>query len=294
MALTYDKDPNCQFQTLARVDNNTCAAVANMRMLNQNMAWLEAVRTSENYRNQGLAHRLLQCMLLDATDMGYQQVLSCTSASNTAMRRVFEKLQMKELTRFHMLEFDALRALPGWAANDDAPCQHLLESLDILHTVSAPARESQWSVVKSTRELETILKDIEFKGGCGLMPGIFEAIDGQRALESIEQQLVFSLQHSDNPAVMMIQRDKRLYSLKSNWSLSLAGTHEEHLQAALWHACSPEIQSKLTYESEENVAVFTVAFEAVIPTDGPLCSALPLTEDTCHVYGTNLNDPTIV
>jgi len=294
MALTFEKDPNCHFQTLARVNDNACAAVANMRMLNQNMAWLEAVRTCENYRNQGLAHRLLQCMIVDAVDMGYKQVLSCTIASNTAMRRVFDKLQMKELTHIQMIKFDALRALPGWAANDDAPCQHLLDSLDIQHLVSASARESQWSVVKSTSELERILQEIQSKGGCGLMPGIYEVIGGQRAQESIEQQLVFSLQDHVNPAVMVFQRDERISSLKSNWSLSLAGTHDEHLQAALWHACSPEIQCKLTHKTDEDVAGFTVAFEGVIPTDGPLCSTLPLTDDMCHVYGTTLNDVTIV
>ena len=44
------------------------------------------------------------------------------------MRRVFQKLQMKELTRIQMIEFDALRKLPGWAANDVHfnTCLHLL------------------------------------------------------------------------------------------------------------------------------------------------------------------------
>ena len=294
MALTYDKDPNCHFQVLARADDGTCAAVANMRMLNRKMAWLEAVRTSENCRNKGLAYRLLRSMLHHAVGLGYEQVLSCTIASNTPMRRVFDKLQMTELTQIQMIKFDALRALPGWAANDTQPCQHLLESLDIENLVSETARASKWSIVQSPSELEAILQDIQARGGCGLMPGIYEVIDGHRVQESIDQQLVLSLQDSKNQAVMVFLRDMRISSLKSNWSLSLAGTHDEHLQAALWHACSSEIQSKLAQGTDDNAAGFTVAFEGVIPIDGPFCSALPLTEETCFVYGTCLNDSKMI
>ena len=74
-------------------------------------------------------------------------------------------------------------------------------------------------------------------------------------------------------------RDKRISSLKSNWSLSLDGTHDEQLQAALWHACSPTIQSKLT---EEGTAGFTVAFDGVIPADGSFCTVLPLDRGCMH------------
>lgn len=288
MASTYTKDPNCHFQALIHVDSDTCAAVANMRMLNENTGWLEAVRTSEQYRNKGLAFRLLQSMVVDAADMGYTQVLSCTIKSNVAMRRVFDKLQMTELTRIQMIQFDALKALPGWAANSTTPCQHLLESLDIQHLVSESARTSKWSPVRSASHLERILQDIQSRGGCGLMVGVYEVLGGMRLQESLDEQLVFSLDDHEHPAVMVFARDERIASLKSNWSLSLAGTHDEHLQAALWHACSPAIQAKLTRGTEEDVAGFTVALEGVIPTDGPLCSALPLSEDACYVYGTRL------
>lgn len=293
MALTYAQDPNCHFQTLAHVDNNTFAAVANMRRLNPNMAWLEAVRTSEHYRNNGLAFRLLQSMLQDAVNvMGYKHVMSCTIQSNTAMRRVFDKLKMKELTKIQMIKFDALRALPGWSTTDTQPCtRHLLAALDMEHLVSDRARALTWSTVESKEELERILGDIQSKGGCGHMPGIYEVIDGQRVHDAIDEQLVFATRnHENNPAVMVFLRDKRISSLKSNWSLSLAGTDDEDLQAALWYACCPEIQTKLTRATEQTAAGFTVAFEGVIPLDGPICSALPLTEDTCFVYGTTLED----
>lgn len=291
MAATYADDPNSHFQALIHSNdakNSRLAAVANMRMVNQKTGWLEGVRTSEDYRNKGLAFRLLQSLLKDAGAMNYEQVLSCTVESNVAMRRVFEKLQLKELTQIQMIKFDALRSLTGWNANDAQPCQHLIDSLDIEHLISKSARESKWSVIESKAQLEKILDTIRARGGCGLMPGLYEVIDGHCLQDCMAEQLVLSL---EDEAVMVLLRDKRISTLKSNWSLCLAGTHDKHLQSALWHACSPELQSKLTRGMGERTTGFTVAFDGAIPTNGALCSALPLTDDTCFVYGTRLSDP---
>ena len=221
-------------------------AVANMRKLNPTMAWIEAVRTSQQHRNNGLAFRLLQSMLEGAArHSSYKQVLSCTSHSNKAMRRVFDKLQMKQLAQIQMIKFDALKALPGWAASDSKPsCQHLLQALNVKHFVSERARSMQWHAVESKKELERILANIQSKGGCGFMPGIYQVVDGQRVQDAIQQGLVFSL--DQDSAVVVFLRDARISSLKSNWSLSLAGVCDEHLQAALWYACSPNMQAKLT------------------------------------------------
>ena len=124
------------------------------------------------------------------------------------------------------------------------------------------------------------------------MPGIYQVVDGQRVQDAIQQGLVFSL--DQDSAVVVFLRDKRISSLKSNWSLSLAGVCDEHLQAALWYACSPNMQAKLTKGmGQQNVAGFTVAFDGAIPSDGPLCSALPLTQDACLVYRKTLGDSVV-
>jgi N-acetylglutamate synthase-like GNAT family acetyltransferase len=65
------------------------AAVANMKKVNPSMAWIESVRTSRHYRNNGLAFTLLHSMLKDARNASYKKVWSCTVQSNKAMRRVF-------------------------------------------------------------------------------------------------------------------------------------------------------------------------------------------------------------
>ena len=79
--------------------------------------------------------------------------------------------------------------------------------------------------------------------------------------------------------------------VSSQTGLSLAGVSDQHLQAALWFACSPNMQAKLAKGlGQDNVAGFTIAFDGALPSDGPLCSILPLTQDMCLVYGKTLCD----
>lgn len=202
-------------------------------------------------------------------------------------------LQMKQLARIQMIKFDALKTLSAWAATDSKQCsQHLLQALHVEHSMSERARSMQWHAIGSKKELERILANIQSKGGCGFMPGIYEVIDGQRVQNALQEGLVFSLnEHDEDAAVLVFLRDARISSLKSNWSLSLAGVSDQHLQAALWFASSPNMQAKLAKGlGQDNVAGFTIAFDGALPSDGPLCSILPLTQDMCLVYGKTLCD----
>jgi hypothetical protein len=143
---------------------------------------------------------------------------------------------MKQLARIQMIKFDALKTLSAWAETDSKQCsQHLLQALHVEHSMSERARSMQWHAIGSKKELERILANIQSKGGCGFMPGIYEVIDGQRVQNALQEGLVFSLnEHDEDAAVLVFLRDARISSLKSNWSLSLAGVSDQHLQAALW------------------------------------------------------------
>mmetsp|Transcript_8840 Transcript_8840/g.16005 ORF Transcript_8840/g.16005 Transcript_8840/m.16005 type:complete len:94 (+) Transcript_8840:611-892(+) len=85
-----------------------------------------------------------------------------------------------------MIKFDALKTLSGWAANDSKQCScHLLQALNVEHSVSERARYMQWYAIESKKELERILAKIQSKGGCGFMSGIYEVIDGQRVQNAV-------------------------------------------------------------------------------------------------------------
>jgi hypothetical protein len=331
-AMAYHKDPNCDFQVLSCPETNIPVACANLRCMSNNGGssafWLEAVRTSSKHRNQGLGYRLLQSQLqmrVSGSDQSMpRQILSCTVQSNYAMGRVFDKVGMKHTSTIRLLKLDTLKALPGWAADSDIPCaKHLLAALHMQDLVSdsvkqkaAAHAQSQWSVVKSTKEACQLIQDVQSHGGghghehC--MPGFYELIHVHSSTfqESLEQGLVLSLASIDGispPAIMVFVRDTRISSLKSNWVLSVATTTEENLQSALWEGCtSSDIHRKLqrqqcTGTSESDISNtqpqsenddnhdeaigFALAFDGAVPIDGKFCSKLPLADDPCFVYG---------
>eukprot|EP00521_Asterionellopsis_glacialis_P018097 CAMPEP_0195296710 /NCGR_PEP_ID=MMETSP0707-20130614/20021_1 /TAXON_ID=33640 /ORGANISM="Asterionellopsis glacialis, Strain CCMP134" /LENGTH=427 /DNA_ID=CAMNT_0040358301 /DNA_START=205 /DNA_END=1488 /DNA_ORIENTATION=+ len=331
------------------VDNNnnnniTLGAVGNLRILGNGQAWIEAIRTSSHHRNQGLATRLLHGLLdVAATNQECKSVLSCTSKTNDPMLHVFEKVGMKKLTHVKMVEFAEIRKIPGWRATStsktttatttstesgNTKTQHLLHAFGIKDLVSCTAKSFQWSPVNNVDEIRNILRNIKKQGGAGFIPGLYEVVGVDSLVDKdgpFDNKLVFSLtkqvsgsvsdddKDGSGDALICFKRDSRISSLKSKWVLSIAGTTEELVQAALWYACSPCIQKKLI-EVEKRIASskhidkcdidknliddcdrdydddeigFIVAMESAIPTNGSFFVKLPLTDD-CVVYGKSL------
>mmetsp|Transcript_25015 Transcript_25015/g.50093 ORF Transcript_25015/g.50093 Transcript_25015/m.50093 type:complete len:619 (-) Transcript_25015:25-1881(-) len=132
---------------------NIMVAVANYKRLHaQNAAWIEAVRTHPDYRNRGLASKLLASIV----DMAQQEdkerksqivssfssssssslslsspgnindngvfaptnILTCTIQSNKGMQRALQKVGFVPCNIIPTLSFAKLKELPGWAADD--------------------------------------------------------------------------------------------------------------------------------------------------------------------------------
>lgn len=211
-------------------EDDTIIAVANYKRLPaQNAAWIEAVRTHSNYRNQGLASKLLQSIIelareedsndRNSSSNNHQQqqqhsptnVLTCTVKSNKGMQRVFEKLGFVQTNRIWILSFSVLRQLPGWDATDNnndtmstitsSQGKPLLDALDLHHLVSSDARSipsSSWTTVRTETQLLELLKEMQYEGGtCGFLPGLHEYIvPGPNRVDlkqSLERGLVLAL-----------------------------------------------------------------------------------------------------
>jgi GNAT superfamily N-acetyltransferase len=247
VANNYVKDDSCSFLALAtkRAQNNDpqqqqqeedgqqddrIIAVANYKRLPaQNAAWIEAVRTHSNYRNQGLASKLLQSIIELAKEednhdtnnnnnSNSQQhsssptnILTCTIKSNKGMQRVFDKLGFVPTNTIPILSFSILRQLPGWDAKDDnddttktttiSQVKPLLPALDLYHLLSPNARSipaSLWTTVTSEMQLLELLNEMQREGGtCGFLPGLHEYIvPGPNRMDlkqSLERGLVLVL-----------------------------------------------------------------------------------------------------
>ena len=323
-AKSLEQNPLCQFQVLVskeealdtdpankqhddqhRHEREKLLAVANLRSLNKQVGWIEAVRTCEQNRSRGLATLLLRDLLfrVAAKEECYRTVMTCTIESNTAMQRVFHRLQMEEIGRLAVSDFIEIAKLPGYPAKDTStPARNLLDALNIRQLVPQEAKQVQWKVVQDAKELDSLLQQVSANHdttSAGWMPGIWKCMGSKtpQLQDSLERGLVFAMEEDDDDdstihtaaAVMALVQDKPMDSLKSPWVLCLAGSSEIHLFAALWYASTSEkLQAKLlepiimtttgsdNHSSVEKEAGFVVSLDASINLSKELLMKFPL------------------
>lgn len=281
-AASYAADPACSLLSLfgAEEDNeDKMVAIANYKRLpTQNSAWIEAVRTHPDHRNQGLATTMLRSLV----DVSKQEndvnknneptkIMTCTVQSNKGMVRALEKVGFAQCNTIPTLRWTVLKELPGWVPDCDKIPQPLLDALDLKHLVSPIAKSidsSSWRTISTDQQLLERLQQCKTKGGCsGYIPGLYEYIvPGPNRIDlkqSMEQGLVLSLDleagkevsscDTDNDdaeigqAILVFTQDERISSLKSNWVCSIVAHTQLAFEAALWHAHSLDIARRMKY-----------------------------------------------
>lgn len=313
---TYCDDPDCSFLALTGVDNDKLLAVSNYRRIGNDIAWFEAVRTAEDARGKGYARSLLQEMLESAKNEGRKSLLSCTVASNIPMIKVFQKCGMNYICKLNMIDFSLFKTLPGWKrmkdqnndSNEDKIVpQNLLSAMNLKHTIRENAKNpSKVTAIKTQLELDDALQRMHESGGTKFVPGLFSILSPSQLSSSLDKGLIFFIEstskNNDNSqdssssggdnndeavALLVLSRDERISSLKSNWICSIATNSHLALETALWYACfSSDVQDRL----EDDVA-FCLIFNDYDSSSGSnneksdFVSALPLAKDPCVLYG---------
>jgi len=304
VANSYVNDDSCSFLVLAtttneekgqqhqqqqqedtiRQEDDTIIAVANYKRLPaQNAAWIEAVRTHPNYRNQGLASKLLQSIIElskeednhDRNNNNKQHssptnILTCTVKSNMGMQRVFEKLGFVQTNTITILSFSVLRQLPGWDAKDNTTISQgkpLLDALDLYHLLSSDAKSvpaSSWTTVTTEQQLLDLLNEMQSEGGtCGFLPGLHEYIvPGPNRVDlkqSLERGLVLVLTIPPDDKEMSGCCNRKVHDMKNNTRRRrrssseraiLAFTQDERISSlkSNW-VCSISAYSTLAFEA---------------------------------------------
>merc|ERR1719223_353916 len=128
-------------------------------------------------------------------DMGARKILSCTIYENFAMKKIFNKIDMRHVGNLYFTDFQTLKALPGWAADSDSntnvdtdtttnslmiagasttgKAQNIIKALDLEHLVEEAVKLDEWETIESEEELKSILDTIRKNhGGTGYLPGI--------------------------------------------------------------------------------------------------------------------------
>lgn len=332
MASTYAADPVCSFLGLTKNntdDGDKILAVANYKRLPaQNSAWIEAVRTHPNHRNQGLASSLLRSIVdlskhENKDAMPPTDILTCTIQSNVGMVRALEKEGFAICNTIQILRFEKLKELPGWSASiDEVVPRPLLDALNLKHMVSPTAKaipSSSWRTLSSNEQLLEKLQQCKSEGATtGYLPGLYEYIvPGPNRLDlqrSMEHGLVLALdvpaqqketsrcetneegEEEVGHAILVLTRDDRISSLRSNWVCSIVAHTQLAFEVALWHAHSLDVAKRMqssglgvsNAESEAGTVdalPFCLVFDDAVPlTPGTLAHALPRVTDECIVF----------
>lgn len=313
IADSYVADESCSFLALVVLapDEEKLVAVANYKRLSQNSAWIEAVRTHEDFRRQGLASTMIQAMIdLTLTEDGERNdgtttsIITCTIDSNKGMRRVLEKKGFDLSNKINCLAFSKLKELKGWAAGSISEPQPLLNALDLHHLISSRANElsQSWRTLSTENELLSKLQHCKQEGGTsGYLPGLYEYIvPGPNRLDmkqSLENGLVFVLDAEDKElstcetndaghAILVFTRDERISSLKSNWVCSIVCYTQSAFDSALLFAHSPDVANKLNVGTErKDTPPFCLVFNDQVPlAPGTLAHELPRVDDECVVF----------
>lgn len=296
MAKTLEQDDSCDFAVMLD-DNDDIVAVGNRRIYdilnseNENcprkkIAWIEAIRTSTRYRGKGIATALVKAFVDKSIDDGITEILSCTVEENFAMKKVFQRLDMKLTNKMYNFDFAQMRKLPGWSAKyeGDVEAQSILKALNIEHLVDESARSIKWTTINSEKELNLALEEIRCRGGLGHLPGLGKLnFYGKNVKESLQKGLIRKLESNENKilAIYALIEDPAIQSLKSKWVCCISTSKSKAFEAAIWDACSAYMISKRGGE-----APFALIYDGCleIDRDSALFSALPI----------QMNDPFIV
>jgi GNAT superfamily N-acetyltransferase len=295
-AMTYEADEYCDF-VVVQNENNEIVALGNRRIFKINdgknddkngkgdIAWIEAIRTSEQHAGKGIATALIKAFIERSKQDGIQEIMSCTIESNYAMAKVFHRVEMESGHKMYCPEFHTMSSLPGWGAHDKGQkAQTILDALNIKHLVRESNRKLQWSTIKNEEELKLELSKIKDAGGIGYLPGLGKPhFYDQNLKENLQKGLIRKLKGGDNcpQGLYALIEDSAIQSLKSKWVCSVVGLDNRIIEAALWDACS---EAMVARRGEE--PAFMPIFDGRIlmdSPDSPLISALSIQNNLIFV-----------
>lgn len=299
MARKFADDESCDFVVMQNEDGNV-VALGNRRYeilekddeenTIQKISWIEAIRINKQYMGKGLATALIKAFIHRSKQDGITHILSSTVEDNLAMKKVFDRVDMKITNKMYRLDFAALKELPGWGASSSdsqRTVESLLKALKIEHLVKKSSRSVQWSTVKCEAELNLALKKIKNSGGIGHLPGLGKPyFYNENFRESLRKGLIrkFENEANDSTALYGLIEDSSIQSLKSKWVCSIAGLDCLAFEAALWDACSDNMVAKRGGE-----AAFALVYDGgLIDPTSSVMNALPIQTNSPFIIYSNI------
>ena len=189
MAPVFEQDPTCNFLFMEDRETGRAVAAGNLRVFDAGVdvdrdsddgteigtasgtVWIEAIRVSSYFKGKGIATALMKEFCQRSRDMGARKILSCTIYENFAMKKIFNKTDMRHVGNLYFTDSQTLKALPGWAADSDSntnvdtdtttnslmiagasttgKAQNIIKALDLEHLVEEAVKLDEWETIES-------------------------------------------------------------------------------------------------------------------------------------------------
>ncbi|NHJ01725.1 MAG: GNAT family N-acetyltransferase [Candidatus Heimdallarchaeota archaeon] len=175
------------------IEEGKIVSIANLRFLNREIAWLEAIRTHPEFRGKGYATSLTKAMIKKARAEGATEVWLMTNTENKATAILLEKLGFSESGRVAMWpnwdimteslkknsiqnkHFDKLATSQtkkeARASEDGNSYRTLIESFPVTNKTLELSKK--WKKITQKSHMKEILSKIVKLGGMNIIYGEF-------------------------------------------------------------------------------------------------------------------------
>ncbi len=219
----YVKNPNSY--PMVALEEDKVVSVGNFEFLHDEIIWIEALRTHQNYRNKGWAKKLVNKMLIKAQSLGAKEAWLLSNTDNLASQYIFYKLGFKEKTHLFMWpDWDTMNASlkkrdivnihlekQSKSKNKNQRKQsrvntnsydELINSLNL--SGNSKELSNKWKKCSSPEQVRIILEKIVAGGGLNILIGEFKVypINAFKIEHLVNDGKIYYL--NDPPAIVII------------------------------------------------------------------------------------------
>jgi N-acetylglutamate synthase-like GNAT family acetyltransferase len=245
----YVKDPNSY--PMVALEEDKVVSIGNFEFLNEEIVWIEALRTHPNFRNKGWAQKLINGMLIKAQSLGAKEAWILSNTENLATQYVFSKLGFKEKTHLFMWpDWDIMNASLKdrnimnvhlekqnrkklvtdiiTPKNREKPYVELINSLNLSN--QSKELSNKWKKCSSLEQVRSSLDKIVAGGGLNMLIGEFKVypMNAYKIKSLIKNDKIYFL---DNPpAIVLIEESGEV---ESGMSIGINTISHEALESLL-------------------------------------------------------------
>ncbi|MHA2305533.1 MAG: GNAT family N-acetyltransferase [Candidatus Hodarchaeales archaeon] len=245
----YVKNPNSY--PMVALEKDKVISIGNFEFLNEEIIWIEALRTHPNFRNKGWAQKLINEMLIKAQSLGAKEAWMLSNTDNLATLYMFSKLGFREKTQLFMWpDWDIMNAslkdrnivnvhlekqnMKNSVTKRIAPKSRENPYVELINSLNLSNQSKElsnnWKKCSSPEQVRNSLDKIVAGGGLNMLIGEFKAypMNAYKIKSLVKNGKIYFL---DNPSAIVLMEDSG--EVESGMSIGINTTSHEALESLL-------------------------------------------------------------